>query len=468
MNTLYPVFLNIEHRPVLVVGGGTVAEQKIKGLLEACSDVTVIAPHTSETIDKLAGENKISLLRRVYATGDVDGFVLVIAATNDAAVHRAIFDEAQAKNIPVNIVDVPGLCTFFLSSVFQEGDLKIAVSTNGKSPTLGKIIRDRIGKEYSKGYPELLSTLGELRSDIQKSFPDYETRKEYYNRLVNTELDRLHRYSGKGSGGNRKGESSVGKVYLVGAGPGDPELITLKALRILRSADIVLYDALISTELLAEVPEYAEKIYAGKRAGNHSAQQGQINEIMIRKALQGKQVVRLKGGDPMVFGRGGEELEVLQKAGIEVEIVPGITAGTGVPASCGIPLTRRGKSSSVVFITGSEDPSKAEERIDWGAVARTDTIVIYMGKKRLSFIVKTLIERGIAPSKPVAVIFDGTLPQEKIISGTMENIAERVDDDGSSSPGLIIIGSVVENLGQQDHERAYLESSLHDLKGNNR
>ncbi len=441
--------MKIEHRPILVVGGGKVAEQKTNGLLEVRADITVIAREVSPAIEKLAGEGRIHLRRREFRDGDADGFYLVIGATDDRIAQEKIFSEAQSKEIPVNIVDVPELCTFYLSSVFQQGDLKIAISTNGKSPTLGKIIRDKIRDEFSEGFPELLEKLGDLRPDVQKTFPDFESRKKLHEKIVKSELDRLEsgRRSRRQEARRKEGEfSGTGKVYLVGAGPGDSELITVKGLKILREAEVVLYDTLISGELLDEAPEHAEKIFVGKRAGEHCMKQEEINNILIRKARGGKSVVRLKGGDPFIFGRGGEEVEALREAGIDVEIVPGVTAGIGVPTFSGIPLTHREKSSSVVFVTGHVDPVKNDKGVDWKNLSHADTIVIYMGTRKLNAIVEELIRYGPPPSKPVAVVFGGTLPEEKVIVGTLNNIGDAARNISHNLPGLIIVGEVVSSF----------------------
>ncbi|MGO9482514.1 MAG: siroheme synthase CysG [Candidatus Kryptoniota bacterium] len=461
MNRLYPIFLKIENRPVLIIGGGKAAEQKIKGLLEANAEVSVIAPEITSWLEELASEKKIHLERRQYKHGDVDGFILVVGATNDRDVQEKMFDEAQAKGTPVNIVDVPELCTFYLSSVFQEGDLKVAVSTNGKSPTLGKIIRDKIMDEFSKGYPELLQRLGEIRPDVRSTFPDFENRKRLHEQIVRSELKRLKIGARMPDSGVRnpvpsfREPSQVGKVFLVGAGPGDPELITVKGLRILRSAEVVLYDALVNEELLEEVPESAENIFVGKRARIESAtplqqncvRQEKINELLIAKAQERKRVVRLKGGDPFIFGRGAEELEALHDAGIEVEVVPGITAGIGVPTSLGIPLTHRKESSSVMFVTGHKDSAKDEESLDWENLSRADTVVIYMGVKRLSSIIDGALRNGVPSSRPVAVIFGGTSAEEKVITGKLGNIEDVIKDIATDLPGLIVIGDVVGFFG---------------------
>jgi uroporphyrin-III C-methyltransferase / precorrin-2 dehydrogenase / sirohydrochlorin ferrochelatase len=441
MNSLLPVFLNLRRRPVLVVGGGSVALQKIRVLLDAGADVTVIAPAISANIESLAVAGKVAVHRRDFRAGDVEHFSAVIGATDDPAVQRRIADDARSVNIPVNIVDTPELCTFYFSSVFQKGDLTIAVSTNGKSPTLGKIIRDAIAEEYSEGYPEILESVGDLRADVIRTIPDVESRKKLFEQMVRSELER--RSLSPGVKHVRDGSAARGKVYLVGAGPGDPDLITVRGLRILRDADVVLHDALVSSELLSHVPASAETVDVGKRGGVPSARQQEINELMIRGARAGKSVVRLKAGDPFVFGRGGEELEALRDAGIEPEIVPGITAGTGVPSSLGIPLTHRTMSSSVVFLTGHEDPAKSGERIDWEHIASIDTIVVYMGVRNLPAIVSRLLRHGVSPRKPVAVVFDGTLPAQTVITGTLEEIEKQAGDNPTDGPGLIIIGDVV-------------------------
>ena len=443
MNTLYPIFLKLENKPALVVGGGNVAEQKVRGLLDVGANVTVISPKLTDGLEVLVTEHRISVHRREYRPGDVEGYFLVFAAANDASVHQEVFNDAVSRNIPVNVVDVPELCNFYLSSLFQKGDLKIAVSTNGKSPTLGKIIRDRIADEFSVAYPELLETLGGMRPHVQKSFPDFASRKETYEQLVHTELERLPSYSRKPDHTVEQKSPELSKVYLVGAGPGDPELITVKGMKLLCSAEVIIYDAMVNKDLLSLAPVGTERIYVGKRAGSHCTRQEDINELLILKAREGKRVVRLKGGDPFIFGRGGEEVEALRNAGLDVEIVPGITAGIGVPASLGIPLTHRKLSSSVVFITGHEDPAKNEERIDWAGISRIDTIVVYMGIRRIQFISEQLMNSGVSPLRPVACLFGGTLPEEIVITGTLQDIGSRVSEVSTDSPGLIIVGDVV-------------------------
>ncbi len=460
MNRLYPVFLKVDGRRALVVGGGNVAEQKIRTLLDCGAEVTVISPALTPWIEECSVSSKVVLVRRKYAAGDVAGYAIALAATDDPAVQTQVYSEASALNVPVNVADKPELCTFYLGSVFAKGDLKVAVSTNGLSPTAGKMIRNRIANEFATGYPEAIEKIGRLRSGIKETFPDYESRKRMHEQYFNGELQRIGAVTKTGSDERgRKIESGIspteslkdetgvaGKVFLVGAGPGDPDLITVKGLRILRSAEVVLYDALVCEALLRGESLTAELIYVGKRSGTRCMKQEEINGILIRKAREGRTVVRLKCGDPFVFGRGREEVDALQRAGIEAEVVPGITAGTGVPTSIGIPLTHRKEASTVLFVTGHEDPLKERERVDWASAARADTLVIYMGTKNLGNVSGKLISNGVPRLRPAAVIFGGTTDDEKVITGTVGDISEKAGEIGTDLPGLVVIGETVRSL----------------------
>lgn len=479
MNRLYPVFLKVNGRRVLVVGGGDVAEQKIRSLLDCGADVTVISPSFTPWMEACSVSSGVFLKRRKYSAGDVAGYTIVIAATDDPTVQRQVYSEASSLDIPVNVADEPELCTFYLGSVFTKGDLKVAVSTNGLSPTAGKIIRDRIAGEFGTGYPETIEKIGRLRSSIKETFPDYESRKRVHERYVNGEFHGIAGMKKPASDGRArkiysrnleieklKEETGIlGKVFLVGAGPGDPELITVKGLRLLRSAEVVLYDALVGEELLSEVSSTTELIFVGKRAGARCTKQEEINSILVWKAREGKRVVRLKCGDPFVFGRGGEEVDALRDAGIEVEVVPGITAGTGVPTSIGIPLTHRKEASAVLFVTGHEDPLKEREYVDWASAARADTVVIYMGTKNLGNISAKLISHGVPELRPAAVIFGGTTDEEKVIVGTVSDISEKAGEIETDLPGLVVIGETVRSLSCNSFRR---RSSSPEISGQER
>jgi len=436
----------MEGASILVIGGGKVAEQKVTGLLDTGASVTVIAPGLTKNLEALWMDQKISVHKRNYQVGDVREYTLVFAATNNPDVHREIFDEAVSLNIPVNVVDVPDLCNFYLASVFQKGDLKVAVSTNGKSPTLGKIIRDRIGKEFGVGYPELLSTLGDIRPFVHSAFSASDKRKEVLEKIVDEELKKQQKFpSGKFNCDQKVSLRQTGKVILVGAGPGDPDLITVKGLRALQHADVIVYDALVSKDLLGKAKSGCELIYVGKRSGQHSAAQDEINLILLMKANEGKSVARLKGGDPFVFGRGVEEVQFLQTHGIEVDIIPGITAGTGIPSALGIPLTHRGISSSVVFLTGTDHFDKSSSA-DWNSIANIETVIIYMGIRNLTQIIEGLTNAGRSVDTPAAVVFDGTNEGEIVVEGTLRTIVGRTLQVQSAAPGIVIIGDVVRFL----------------------
>jgi uroporphyrin-III C-methyltransferase / precorrin-2 dehydrogenase / sirohydrochlorin ferrochelatase len=451
MNSLYPVFMKLEHKPVLVVGGGRIAEQKVLGLLDANARVTVIAPEVTAKLGALAANGTIQLERRVYAKDDVRGYLLVFGATNHPDVHAEIVADADRHSILTNIVDVPELCGFYLASLFTHGDLKIAVSTNGKSPTLGKLIRDKIASEFSEGYPQLLERLSDLRPVVHSSIVDPDQRKTIFENIVEREAagylgEKREESSTPNRGGREPGieKSGVGKgvVSLVGAGPGDAGLITVKGRACLEQAEVIVYDALINRELLAYAPVNCEIIYAGKRSGCASMSQEEINQLLVEKAKAGKKVVRLKGGDPFVFGRGGEELKALRQEGIEAIAIPGITAGIGAATAAGIPLTHRSMASNVCFVSGAE-ASASGRPVNWNAVAGMDTIVVYMGIKTIRTVAARLCEAGLDPETRAVVVFGGTTDDEVLAEGSVATIADEVEGVHTTAPGILIIGEVV-------------------------
>ncbi len=452
MNSLLPIFIKLDGSPCLVIGGGTVAEQKIEQLLIAQTHITVIAPKLSVPIRKLASENRITIRNRPFRKGDSKGFALIFGTTDAPNINRKIYNEACHKNIPVNIADVPELCSFYLSSVHRDGDLCIAVSTNGKSPTLGKIIRNRIKDQFGPEYTKLLKKLGESRPSVFETASDYETRKKLFEAIVAKEMKLLDALSAQKNtpvvphetSPRSKANKKTGTVLLVGAGPGDPELITVKGLKALQKADVVLYDYLIDKNLLAQTKAGAERIFVGKKYGKFRLDQNYINTLLISKAKEGKTVVRLKGGDPFVFGRGGEEAEALFEAGIEFEIVPGITAAVAASAYAGIPLTDRRYSSSFALIAGHKSKSGIRRAVNWKALATgIDTVAVYMGVSKIEEIVSTFMKNGRPPGTPVAIIQNSTFASQKTITGTLGTIIDRIRSDPLRAPALIIIGEVV-------------------------
>ena len=375
MNHLLPIFMKLENQPCLVVGGGKVAFQKIKQLLDSKAEVTVVALKVRENIQAMP----VYINYSEYRENDVKGYQLVIAATDDESTNRRIYEDAQKLGIPINVVDQPELCSFYMGSVYQDGDVKVAVSTNGKCPSFGKYLRDHI-KNMSKGlWGKTLEQLALKREKIVKKLISYSQKQKLLEKLVNNNSNSI---IGK--------LPSKGKVFIVGAGPGDPELITVKGLRAIQKADVILHDALIHPHLVFEINPLAEKIFVGKREGRHSVNQKTIHRIMVEEAGKGRQVVRLKGGDPFIFGRGGEEAEALAKEGIAFEVIAGVTAGIGAAAGFGIPLTYRNQASSTLLVTGHQCEKGGSQ--DWAALAKLDsTLVFYMGLKKIKEIVRGLV-----------------------------------------------------------------------------
>ena len=325
----HPIFLDLAGQPVVVIGGGTVAERKIETLLESGARITVVSPEATNLIAARAEEGRITLRRRRYRTGDLAGFRLAYAATSDPEVNRAVRDEAQDSGIWLNAIDQPALCDFITPAIVRRGELTLAISTNGRCPALARRIREDLERRYGPEYTEEVERLGWIR-DCEKAEAGTAAPADV---------------------------PAPGMVYLVGAGPGDPELLTLKGQRLLARADTIVYDALVDPRVLDVCQPSAARVYVGKRRGCHSRPQEEINALLIAEARAGRTVVRLKGGDPFIFGRGGEEATALVDAGIRFEVVPGVSAGTAVPASAGIPLTHRGVTAEVVFLAGHDSPA---------------------------------------------------------------------------------------------------------------
>ena len=376
--TLFPMFMKLEGRSCLVVGAGTIGEPKISSLLASGASVRVVAFKATAAVAQWAETGAITWEARAFNTSDLDGVFLVIAATNSRDVNAAIFREAGQRNILCNVVDDPEYCDFYYPAVVRRGDLQLAISTNGQARRWrrgsGANSKSSLVRNMASGWKQL----GTIRQQLFASKIDPEERRRLLHELASREAFERAQVRGIQQRSNQSGENIMtGKVYLVGAGPGDPELLTLKALKLLKSADVVLHDDLISAEILAFIPSSTEVQNVGKRFGQKRISQAEIHALMVQNALLGLQVVRLKSGDPLIFGRAGEEMEALRKAGIEFEIVPGVTSAFGAAANAQIPLTHRQVSSAVVLVTGHHAGS--EEFADWPAKIPTDaTVVVYM------------------------------------------------------------------------------------------
>lgn len=413
----HPVFLDLDGQRVVVIGGGAVAERKIESLIESGARVVVVSPDITDRIADLADRGLIEIQRRAYAKGDLSGCRLAYAATSDPDVNQAVRREATEAGIWLNAVDQPALCDFITPAIVRRGDLTLAVSTSGRSPSLAKQIREDLERTYGPEYAGLVEAMGEAR-------------------------DRGRAGAGDGAGAEPPA-SAAGVVYLVGAGPGDPDLLTIKGRRLLERADMVVYDALIERRLLDLCRPSATRFYVGKRSGRHACSQEEINGLLVAAAKAGHTVVRLKGGDPFLFGRGGEEAEALADAGVPFEVVPGVSAGVAVPAYAGIPLTHRGVSAEVVFVTGHES-ALSDSSVDWARYADSSaTLVVFMGLDQLPSIARRLLADGRDEACPVAVIGRGTTDAQRTVVAPLGRIADEVAAAGIQAPALIVIGDVV-------------------------
>jgi uroporphyrin-III C-methyltransferase/precorrin-2 dehydrogenase/sirohydrochlorin ferrochelatase len=411
----HPIFLDLSGQPVVVVGGGAVAERKIEALIPTGARITVVSPEVTGLIATRAGEGGIALHQRAYRRGDLAGSRLAYAATSDPDVNQAVRDEAQAEGVWLNAVDQPALCDFITPATVRRGHLMLAVSTNGRCPGLAKQIREDLEHAYGPEYAGIVEQMGEART---------------HERVA---VDPAMQASRPGTG----------TVYLVGAGPGDPELLTIKGRRLLERADTVVYDALVDARLLDVCRPSAERIFVGKRKGCHVRPQGEINALLIAEARAGRAVVRLKGGDPFIFGRGGEEAAALAEAGIRFEVVPGVSAGTAVPAYAGIPLTHRDVTGEVVFLTG-HDCATGPSPVDWARYAASRaTLVVFMGLHRLAAITGLLLEHGRDAGCPVAVIAHGTSRTQQTVVAPLADIVQKAAEAGIQAPALVVVGDVV-------------------------
>ncbi len=453
-----PVFLDIKDKPCLIAGGGEVAARKARLLLRAGARVSVSAPVLGSSLRELAAQGKIIHRAREFSAQDLDGCALVVAATDDHAVNQRVAELAGQKNIPVNVVDNPALCTFIMPSIVDRAPVLIAVSSGGAAPVLTRLLRARLETLIPAAYGRLAALAVEFRAQVKQRFTKPDQRRRFWEsvlqgpiaeRVLNGREQAAHAalQSALESGA---GADANGEVYLVGAGPGDPDLLTFRALRLMQQADVVLYDRLIPEQILNLVRAEAERIYVGKKAMQHTARQEKINEMLVRYAQQGKRVLRLKGGDPFIFGRGGEEIDTLAEQGIPFQVVPGITAASGCAAYAGIPLTHRDYAQSCVFVTGHlkacPDPRRGNGGMDlnWNALVQPQqTVVVYMGLLGLDVLCRELIAHGMPPATPAALVQQGTTHGQRVLIGTLTTLPDIVRRNEVHAPTLIIIGEVV-------------------------
>lgn len=446
---LYPLFADLRGRTVLVVGGGVVARRKALALLEAGARVVVGAPDLEPALARLAAEGRIEVREGAFDPAWLDDAWLAIAATDDAAANRAVAAAGEARRVWVNVVDDAASSAFHVPARVERGPLQIAISSGGGAPMLARHIRETLEAQFDHALGALAQLLSRERDRIRKTFPDVAQRRRFFDRLLSGAVPKLLRQQrGRRAQqtfdallSSEQKQKAAGSVVLVGAGPGDPGLLTLRGLRALNEADVILYDHLASDEVLRLARRDAERIEVGKRAGDHGVTQQGIHALMLKHARAGKRVVRLKGGDPFVFGRGGEELQVLREHGIDYEVVPGITAALACAAYAGIPLTHRDHAQSLRLVTAHRRDSL--DSTDWRSLAQErQTLAVYMGVAMLDTLQSQLIAHGRSPDTPFALIENGSRAEQRVIVGKLAALVERARAHGAASPALLVVGEV--------------------------
>ncbi|MCG7584907.1 siroheme synthase CysG [Photobacterium sp. OFAV2-7] len=452
-----PIFADIRRRPCLVVGGGDVAWRKTRMLLKAGADVRVIARELNGDFQQALQAGEITHQAEEFVPSDLDGIFLAIAATDRKAVNALVYQSANQRQVMVNVVDDMQRCSFIVPSIVDRSPIIVAISSSGKAPVLARLVREKLEALLPQHLGRMAEIAGRFRNRLAQTVSSASQRRYFWEQAFNGRFSEL-----VASGQEKQAEQelvslsvqsqqqqvlSQGQVALIGAGPGDAGLLTLRALQLMQQADVVLYDYLVSDEVMDLVRRDAELVCVGKKAGFHSVPQEETNELIVRYAEQGKRVVRLKGGDPFVFGRGGEELEVLFDAGIPFQVVPGITAAAGATAYAGIPLTHRDYAQTAMFITGHLKPDG--DQLDWSTLARgKQTLVIYMGLMKSSHIQQQLLSHGRAADTPIAIIERGTQKSQKVLKGQLGELATLAQH--AASPSLIVVGEVV-NLSEKLH-----------------
>ena len=451
----FPAFFDVADRDVWISGGGALAARKARLVLKARGQVTFWgAGPDAEVRDEFGDacayhERPLGVLRPRPA--------LVVAASGDHGADTRVAALARAAGVPVNVVDAPGACDFVVPSVVERGDVTIGISTGGAAPVIGRRLRERIEAMLPARLGALVAFAGARRAEVAARVPPAE-RRGFWERVLEgpvaeAVLDGDEARAAAGFEAALRGERQPGHVWIVGAGPGDPELLTLKALRVLQEADVVLHDNLVGDGVIELIRRDAERIYVGKRRGDHALPQEDIGALMVRLAREGKRVVRLKGGDPYVFGRGGEELDALRAAGVPATVVPGVTSALGCAASAGVPLTHRGLSQAVTFVTASGG-AYAEPAVDWDALARLGhTVVVFMGVSKAGDVSANLRAGGLPGDTPVAVVERGTLPDQRVLRTDLATMPADIAAAGVTGPAVLIIGAVAARVETPELER---------------
>lgn len=444
----FPLFADLNQRAVLIVGGGEVAARKVTLLSKANAEIRIVAHALSPELTARHRKQELTWLATQFAPEQIDDVFLVIAATNDHALNARIEQAAQARHRLVNVVDDPSRCSFIVPAIVNRSPIVIALSSAGKAPVLIRMLRERLEALLPTSLGRMAEMAGHWRERVKQRFHSTDERRHFWERAFKGPFARamLH-------GSDEQAEQSLaqaldtstdtpppqGEIILVGAGPGDAGLLTLRGLQVIQEADVVLFDQLVGPDVLELIRRDAQRINTGKRAGHHSMSQARINALMVGHARRGKRVVRLKGGDPMIFGRGGEELQAARAAGLPFQVVPGVTAAAAATAYAGIPLTHRDHAQSVMFVTGHCRQNGTEP--DWAVLARHhQTLAVYMGTLRAGHISAQLIQHGRAADTPVAIISKGTLPDQRVLTGQLDQLESLAAQ--ATRPALVVIGEV--------------------------
>ncbi|MBQ4852253.1 siroheme synthase CysG [Pseudoalteromonas sp. MMG012] len=442
-----PIFTKLDNKPVLVVGGGDVALRKCRAFLKARAKVTLVAPEFCDELLEHASKNEVYLITAYFEESHLDGKMLVIAATDNESVNNTVFELANRRNIFVNVVDDQPKCSFIFPSIVDRDPITIAISSAGTAPVLARRLREKLETLIPQHIGPLATLVGSFRDNVKARFKHFADRRQFWEGVFDSSV------VSKVQVGDTQGASAQlhdmldakaepeGEVYVVGAGPGDPELLTLKALQLMQQADVVVYDYLVSDEIMDLVRRDADLICVGKRLGNHSVKQEDTNQILVNLAQQGKKVCRIKGGDPFIYGRGGEEVQVLAQHDVRYQIVPGITAAAGCSAYAGIPLTHRDHAQAIQFVTGH--CKKDGQELDWPSLAKPNqTLAIYMGVLKSPHIQAQLIKYGRGGDTPVAIVENGTRKEQRVVRTQLSQLAEQIEHHKIVSPALLIIGEV--------------------------
>ena len=448
-----PIFLNIKNKRAVVVGGGTLAARKADLLVRAGCNLTVVAPELNDDLARMVQANSIKHQTTELSAADVSGCMIAFGASDDAATNLKLHELATGAGVLVNVSDTTELCEFIMPAVVDRSPLLIAIASSGSAPLLTRMLKARFETTIPSAYGRLAEFAGDYRERVKDAIPDMDRRRRFWETMIGGPIAE-HLFSGQEDEATSLMDSLLkeaaidgakaprGEVYLVGTGPGDPDLLTFRALRLMQQADVVLYDRLIGDGILNLVRRDAERIYVGKMKKDHSVPQEEIGEMLIQLAQEGKRVLRLKAGDPFVFGRGGEEIATLAENGVNFQVIPGVTAANGCATYAGIPLTHRDHAQGYIVVTGHEKNGKLN--LNWDSLIQPrQTVIIYMGLTSLRSITEGFLANGANPATPAAVVENGTRRGQRVITGTLETLSDQAVDAEIKSPALIIIGSVV-------------------------